>query len=131
MAVPLFRGKPYMTKFTISPGIPKPSENDELDINIGPKYSFTAGSSVIVSGFYDGSSRFEAIVDSYDASTGDMHLSLITNIQGFATSVGIFNITLTGQRGSRIVHGNGPPSATDGRPGDTYIDDSTGQIYYK
>ena len=127
-----------MAKFTISPAISAPNENDTMTINIGVKYSFTSGNSVIVSGFYNSTSRFEAVVDSYDSSTGDMTLIEITNIQGFKDignspiQIGLFNITLAGQRGSKILHGTADPNTlTVGRTGDTYINDITGEVYYK
>lgn len=130
MATPLTRGKPYFARFThIFPTIPV--ENDTFsNINIGSKYSFTGGNSVIIKSQFT-SSRFEAVVDSYDSSTGVMSISEITNILGDLSGIGIWTITLAGQRGSKITSGSGVPVVLVGRPGDMYIDTDTGQIYLK
>lgn len=130
MAVPLFRGKPYTTSFTVSPAI-LPNENDTLTFNIGKKYSFTPGNSVIISGTLATSSRFEAIVDVYDPLTGDMTVTEITNIKNFTTAIAPLTITLTGERGSKILANSGAPSNTNGRSGDMYIDTATGEVYIK
>lgn len=131
MATPLFRGNPMRSVITIPGGSPiSPVENGSLTITVGEKYNFLAGSTVIVSRFFDGTTRFEAIVTSY--TSGVLELSEITNIQGNWTSAsGQFVVAMTGQRGSKIIHGNGAPSDSVGRTGDTYIDDTSGTVYYK
>jgi hypothetical protein len=128
MAIPLSRGKPYMTLVTL-PNVSAPVENDILSFNIGPKYSFTAGNSVIIAGRFNMTFRFEAIVDEYNATTGAMTIVNITNIVGTYTQV--CTITLAGQRGSKIVGGSGVPSVSVGRSGDMYIDTTTGEVYLK
>lgn len=132
MATPLFRGNPMRSVITIPGGSPigPVEENGTLTITVGEKYNFLAGSTVIVSRFFDGTTRFEAIVTSY--TSGVLVLSQITNIQGTWTSAsGQFVVAMTGQRGSKIIHGNGHPSDNIGRSGDTYIDDTSGTVYYK
>lgn len=133
MAVPLFRGKPYVTRFTVSPALTIPAENATLTgINVGVKYSFITGNSVIIRGFFDSTSGFEAIVDSYDPDTGLMDLIEITNVKGFTSAVGSFLMTLAGQRGSKIFYGSAdPPPDTFGRTDDIYISGVTGKVYYK
>lgn len=129
--VPLFRGNPMRSVITIPSGSPiSPVENGTLTLSVGDKYNFVAGSTVIVSRFFDGTTRFEAVVTSY--TSGNLALSEITNIQGnWASASGQFVVAMTGQRGSKIIHGNGPPDSNVGRPGDTYIDDTSGTMYYK
>lgn len=130
MAIPLSRGKPYMTKVTL-PNNTAPVENDILSFNIGPKYSFTAGNSVIIAGQFNTSFRFEAVVTSYSSTTGAMVIANITNITEPLSYTKICTITLAGQRGSKIIGGNGAPTTTSGRSGDMYIDTTTGEVYLK
>lgn len=126
MATPLLRGKPYMALVTLPNS---PVENETMIINVGSKYSFTEGNSVIIAGRYNTGFHFEAIVGSYVADTGVMTLDEITNIVGTYTQ--LCTVTLAGQRGSKIIGGNGAPNDTSGRPGDLYIDKITGEIYLK
>lgn len=133
MAVPLNRGKPYYALFTASPGI-TPVENDTITTTIGAKYSFAPGNSVIISGQLNTLMRFEAIVSSYNASTGSITLSEITNIKtggGGSWPQSLLVITLAGERGSKITSGNGLPDSNLGRIGDMYIDSTTGNVYIK
>lgn len=133
MAIPLSRGKPYYSIF--SAVSLSPAENGSVTINIGAKYSFAPGNTVIVTRSLNPLLRFEAIVSSYDQSTGSMDLSEITNVKagggGSWPNSGQFVITLSGERGSRITSGSGQPSSSSGRQGDMYIDTVTGEVYIK
>lgn len=130
MAIPISRGKPYYAKFTASLN---PTENGTITsgLNIGSKYSFASGNSVIISGQFISSTRFEAIVTNYDSSTGDMTLESITNLSGTFTPSMLLQITLTGQRGSKIVAASGTPSVNTGRSGDMYVNSTTGEVFIK
>lgn len=132
MAVPLTRGKPYYATFSATLS---PTENGTVTTNVGKKYSFSPGNTVIISRDVNSLLRFEGIVDSYDSSTGSMSIKEITNIKtgggGTWPQTGTFNISLGGQRGSLISSGTGAPSSSIGRSGDMYIDSTTGQVYIK
>lgn len=132
MATPLTRGKPYYATFSATLS---PTENGTVTVNVGKKYSFSPGNTVIISRTVNSLLTFEGIVSSYDPSTGDMLITEVTNIKsgggGSWPQTGTFNISLGGQRGSLIRSGNGVPSSNSGRPGDMYIDATTGQVYIK
>lgn len=131
MAAPLFRGKPYFAVFTHTFSS-NPEENGTVTLTIGSKYSFTTGNSVIIAPRLTDTHRFEAIVTSYDSSTGVIQLSELTNIRGSSFStIGLWTITLAGERGSKITYGSGIPNSNIGRVGDTYIDTITGEMYVK
>lgn len=110
-----------------------PTENGT--ISVGPilslKYlAYTSGQSVLVAKAAVPTSKFEAIVDTYDPSAGTLTLKDITSLSGtFGTSN--YAINLVGERGSKITSGSGAPSSTAGRVGDLYIDTVTGQVYIK
>jgi hypothetical protein len=127
MAVPLTRGKPYYAKFTASLS---PTENAELSFTIPQKYSFATGNSVIVSGQFALGIRFEGIVKSYNED-GLIVLESITNIKGTFQNNMALQITLAGERGSKIMAANGTPVESQGRPGDLYINSATGEVYIK
>lgn len=132
MATPLTRGKPYYATFSATLS---PTENGTITINIGKKYSFSPGNTVIVSRSVNSLLTFEGLVGSYNSGTGDMTITDITNIKsgggGSWPQIGSFNISLGGQRGSLISGGNGAPSTQVGRLGDMYIDSTTGNVYIK
>lgn len=132
MPVPLSRGKPYYSIFSASLS---PVENNSVSANIGSKYSFAPGNTVIITRTMNSFLKFEGIVNSYDSSTGDITIDQITNIKsgggGSWPSTGQFVITLGGERGSKITAGGSAPSSTSGREGDMYINTSTGEVYIK
>jgi hypothetical protein len=131
MATLLTRGKPYYVKFT-TPSSLSPTEGGTIsNINIGEKYSFTAGNTVIVSGQFNSAIRFEAVVTAYTSNL--ISLGDITNITGFPTSNQLYQMTLAGERGSKIRASAGNPNTLNiaGRSGDLYIDSTTGEVYIK
>jgi hypothetical protein len=127
MATLLTRGKPYYVKFNAT--LPTPTEGGTLSIDIGQKYSFTEGNTVIVSAQFNSAIRFEAIVTSYTSNT--IVLEDITNIMGNFASTTLFQMSLAGERGSKIRYGTGAPGSLVGRSGDMYIDSTTGEVYIK
>lgn len=135
MPTPLTRGRPYYATFSATDLAP--IENGTLSINIGSKYSFIPGNTVIIYNSINALLRFEAIVQSYDMGSGDMELYQITNIKqgagGSWPQMGskTYVISLAGQRGSIISSSTGAPSSTSGRVGDMYIDSTTGSVYIK
>ena len=128
MAIPLTRGKPYYAKFSANL---TPVENTDLEFTIPSKHSFAAGNTVIVSGQYTSSIRFEGIVKSYNESTGNIVLESITNITGLFSGNMALQINLAGERGSRITAIPGNPPESGGRPGDIFINSTSGEIYIK
>lgn len=133
MPIPLTRGKPYYAMFSATSLLPE--ENGTFSTNIGPKYSFAPGNTVIVTRSINALLRFEAVVSTYDSSTGDIELYDITNIKssiyGNWPATGDFIMTLAGERGSKITSGTDAPDTVVGREGDMYINTSTGEVYIK
>ena len=92
--------------------------------------AYTPGQSVRVIKASDPTSKFEAIVTSYDASNGTIILDQITNNSGTFGNAN-YTINLVGERGTLIKTGSGDPTtnSVQGRIGDLYIDTDTGSMY--
>ena len=109
---------------------------DTGTVTIGPtmglKYlAYTAGQAGLIVRGGSPKDQFEAIITSYDSSTGTLVLQNPTSIIGSTFGSANYTVNLVGQRGSIITQGSGPPPSTFGRPGDMYIDTNTGQVYVK
>ena len=121
-------------KVGFSANVATPTENGKITISqsYGLRFlAYTPGQSVRVSKAADSTTYFEAIVESYDASSAQIVLSDITSVNGSTWGASNYTINLVGERGSKITHGNGAPDSNSGRPGDMYIDDLTGDVYMK
>lgn len=113
-----------------------PNENDSINyLNVGTGLAYTPNESVILTNLIDSSTRFEAIVNSYNIATGLISLMYITNVLGTSYTVSSnFSINLAGQRGSKwYAYPSGPTGtyASTGRIGDYYIDENTGYVYVR
>ena len=106
----------------------EPVEGDSLSgITVDTGLAYVAGNSVIVQNASQ--AGFEAVVSSYNSSTGSMDISQITNVEGtLVGSSNPFNVDLTGKRGTKIFYGTGVPTI-NARSGDIYIDTNSGQVY--
>lgn len=86
---------------------------DIVNINIGEGYSYTAGQNVIVS--FDGGNFFEALILSYNSSTGDIELE-VTDITGSGTH-NLWCINMSGAPGPQGETGPEGPQGPQGPQG--------------
>lgn len=130
MPTPAFKLRPYLSDFT---AVLVPSENATISgLNIGPKLSYISGNSVLIVNTQYPSNRFEAIVTTYDQTTGILAIEQVTNIRGMSFGgPKLYTINVCGERGTNILTGSGIPSSTIGRPGDIYINTNSGDMLIK
>ena len=130
MPTPAFKLRPYISEFT---AILNPVENGVIsELNIGSKLSYITGNSVLIINSQHRSNRFEAIVTNYNSSTGIIALEQITNIRGISFGgPKSYTINLCGERATQILTGSSTPSSTSGRPGDIFINTSSGDMLIK
>lgn len=127
------RGPQYLAD--VNHPIPRPNVNDTLDIMIAPNLQYSINNSVLITNRVFPDTRFEGIVESYDASTGSMRIHKITNVFGtHYLAYDRFKINLTGERGHQWYVQTGNPNIVAsvlGRFGDLYIDQESGNVFMK
>ena len=118
-----------------------PYEDMTIDGLILPKnLAYSRGNTVIVTSDDDPLTGFEAIIASYSKFTGTTSLRSVTNVRGsyyfeplFPNKGLVWNMNLSGQRGTRWFAENSRPKETNTqyRVGDFVIDKSTGEVWYR
>ena len=129
MPTPAFRlrGDQYLKTFSANL---TPTENGTITgINIGTNLAYSAGNSILI--LTSATNKFEAIVTSYTPSTGLMDITEITNIRGSTFGSQIYQINLSGERGTNWYSGTTGPTGGAGRIGDFWINIATGELYQK
>ena len=109
-----------------------PVEGDTLTgITVDTGLAYIAGNSILF--VYNSGVppliSFEAIVSYYNPSSGSLNIASITNINNSLVGTYLYQVNLTGQRGSLLFTGTGPPSI-NARIGDYYIDTEASLIYF-
>jgi len=125
----------YYSEFQISFSEIPPENSFINSLNVGSGLAYSPNETAILTNLSDPSTRFEAIVSSYNSVTGAISLVSITNVLGTSYHLNQnFSINLAGQRGIKWYSYNTGPTgtySTTGRIGDFYIDKTTGYVYHR
>ena len=123
-------GASFLTSTTLTLAN-SPVEGDTLtNIQIDTGLAYITGNSVIFT-VTGATASFEAFITSYDSVTGIMNINSITNVNSNTndfTGTNQYEVNLSGQRGSMLFTGDGPPTI-NARFGDFYIN-SKMEIYF-
>lgn len=115
--------------------LPFPVVNGTLTFFIPTNLPYSKNNSVIITNKDFPSTRFEAMVNSYNSLNGLIEVYKITNIFGTRyLSSSRFTINLTGERGYQWYVQTGNPNTVAvslGRFGDLYVDSVSGNVFVK